>query len=152
MANPIVFQPASVNYKLELQRRLAAAPNEHAESLLVLFDLLETAHRQGILDLLDGALASKDTILGKLAYYAKQPEGIAAIRNLLAGTKILSAIDPELLDHLARVLSQATAEHQQEQTPPSLFALAKRATSEDSRRGLSFVTLILSGLGKALKP
>lgn len=151
MAHPIAFKPAPVDHKFELQRRLAAAPNEHAESLLVLFDLLETAHRQGILDLLDGALASKDTILGKLAYYAKQPEGIAAIRNLLAGAKILSVIDPELLDHLAKVLGEATTAHQQEQTPPSLFALARRATSEDSRRGLSFVTLILSGLGKSLK-
>jgi uncharacterized protein YjgD (DUF1641 family) len=48
-------------------------------------------------------------------------------------------------------MAHATKEHQQEQKPPSLFQLAKRATSEDSRRGLSFMTLVLSGLGKSLK-
>jgi hypothetical protein len=49
MANSIQFVPKAVDPKLELQRRLAAAPNEHAEALLVAFDLLEEAHRQGVL-------------------------------------------------------------------------------------------------------
>ena len=42
-------------------------------------------------------------------------------------------------------------EHQAEREAPSLWQLAKRATSEDSRRGLSFMTLVLSGLGRSLK-
>jgi hypothetical protein len=48
-------------------------------------------------------------------------------------------------------MGRATKEHQQEKKAPSLWQLAKRATSEDSRRGLSFMTLVLSGLGKSLK-
>jgi hypothetical protein len=48
-------------------------------------------------------------------------------------------------------MASATEEHRREQTPPSLFQLAKRATSEDSRRGLSFMTLMLSSFGRSLK-
>jgi len=151
MAAPLTFTPQPVDHKKELARRLEAAPVEHGEALLVLWDLLQTAHDQGILDLLDGMVSAKDTIAITIAKYAKTPEGITAVRNLLASVKILGAIEPELLDHLGTVIASATAEHKRETKPPSLFALAKRAASEDSRRGLSFITLLLSGLGKSLK-
>jgi uncharacterized protein YjgD (DUF1641 family) len=151
MANPLRFKPLPVDPKRELQRQLEAAPTEHAEALLVLWNLLETAHRQGILDLLDGAIAAKDTIADTIARYAATPEGIAGIRNLLAAVKIAGTLDPELLDRLAPVLAAAAAEHNRERTPPSLWQLLRRSTSEDSRRGLSFLTLLLSGLGRSLK-
>jgi uncharacterized protein YjgD (DUF1641 family) len=48
-------------------------------------------------------------------------------------------------------MTSAAEEHKREQKPPSLFQLARRASSEDSRRGLSFMTLILSSLGRSLK-
>ena len=70
MANPIHFVPKQVDPKLELGRRLAAAPTEHAEALLVAFDLLEEAHRQGVLDALHGAIGAKDTIVASLAAYS----------------------------------------------------------------------------------
>ena len=117
----------------------------------MLWDLLQTAHDQGILDLLDGMVSAKDTIAITIAKYAKTPEGIAAIRNLLATVKLLGQLDPEILDNLSLVLSKATAEHQAEQRPPSLWQLFRRSTSADSRRGLSFLTLLLAGLGKSLK-
>ena len=79
------------------------------------------------------------------------PEGVAGLRNLLAAAKILSELDPQVLGHLSKALASASAEHKQEQQPPSMWELWKRATSEDSRRGLSFATLLLSGLGKSLK-
>lgn len=151
MAVPLTFKPALVDAKLELQRRLAAAPVEHGEALLMLWDLLGTAHEQGVLDLLDGMVSAKDKIAETVAKYANTPEGIGAIRNLLTAAKILSSVDPEMLERLASVVNTATEEHKQEKKPPSLFQLAKRAASEDSRRGLSFMTLILSGLGKSLK-
>ena len=151
MAIPLNFKPLRVDPKREMQRRLAAAPTEHAEALLVLWDLLETAHDKGILDLLDGMISAKDTIADTVARYANTPEGIASIRNLLGALKILGSLDPELLEKLSSVLLTATAEHQQEQRPPSLWQLFRRSTSEDSRRGLSFMTLLLSGLGRSLK-
>ena len=48
-------------------------------------------------------------------------------------------------------MSSATAEHQREQTPPSLWHILQRVNSEDGRRALSFLTLLLSGFGKSLK-
>ncbi|WP_260734962.1 DUF1641 domain-containing protein [Tunturiibacter lichenicola] len=151
MAKPIAFKPVTVDFKADLLRKLEKAPGEHAEALLLAYDVLEAAHKAGVLDLLHGAIGAKDTIITTLSKYAAQPEGIAAIRNLLTAAKILTELDPEVLDQLSKVMAHASKEHQQEQKPPSLFQLAKRATSEDSRRGLSFMTLVLSGLGKSLK-
>lgn len=149
MAHPIAFKPAPVDPHLELERRLAAAPREHAEALLVAYDLLQAAHDQGLLDTAHGLVSAKDTVFAKLADYAKLPEGISGIRNLIAALKIFSALDPEILDSLSKTIVSAT--QQQDQKPPSLFQIIKRVASEDSRRGLSFLTLILTSLGRSLK-
>jgi uncharacterized protein YjgD (DUF1641 family) len=151
MAKPIAFKPITVDFKADLQRRLEKAPDEHAAALLAAYDVLEAAYDQGLLDILHGVIASKDTIITTLSRYAGQPEGIAGIRNLLTAVKILTELDPEVLDQVSKAMASATEEHKSEQTPPSLFQLAKRATSEDSRRGLSFVTLMLSSFGRSLK-
>jgi len=137
MASPISFQPKQVDPKLELQRRLEAAPLEHAESLLVAFDLLEEAHSQGLLDLLHGAIGSQNAILGKVAEYAKQPETTQAVRNLLVLGKLLASIDPEALKPAP----------QQERTP-SLWQIFKSMRKEDARRGLARVTSLLAALGR----
>lgn len=150
MANPLHFRPR-VDPKRELQRQLDDAPLEHAEALLVVFDILKTAHANGTLDLVNGLVGGRDIIAGKIAEYAKLPGGIAAIRNLLALSKILMALDPETLDEVTRSVTNAVGQHQAEVKAPSLWQIAKRATSEDSRRGLSFMTLMLSALGKSLK-
>ena len=151
MANPIAFKPKSVDPHLELERRLHAAPREHAEALLVVYDILQAAHDNGLLDAAHGLIRARDTILGKLAEYAKTPEGEAGIRNILAAAKVLGALDPEVLDRLSRSIVTASHEHREEQKPPSLWQLFKRTNSEDGRRGLSFLTLLLAGLGKSLK-
>lgn len=151
MANPITFKPLPVDPHLELGRRLNAAPREHAEALLVVYDILQAAHENGLLDTAHGLVSARDTIFGKLAEYAKTPEGEAGIRNLLAGAKIFAALDSETLDELSRSIVDASRQHKQEQKPPSLWQLFKRTSSEDGRRGLSFLTLLLSGLGKSLK-
>ena len=151
MAKPIAFKPITVDFKADLQRRLEKAPDEHAAALLAAYDVLEAAYDEGLLDILHGLIASKDTIITTLARYAGQPEGIAGIRNLLTAAKILTELNPEVLDHASRAMSSATEEHQREQTPPSLWQIFQRANSEDGRRGLSFLTLLLSGFGKSLK-
>ena len=151
MARPIEFKPITVDFKADLQKRLEKAPDEHAAALLAAYDVLEAAYDEGLLDILHGMIASKDMIITTLSRFASQPEGVAGIRNLLTAAKILTELDPEVLDHISKAMASASEEHKQEQTPPSLFQLAKRATSEDSRRGISFMTLILSSLGKSLK-
>ena len=151
MAKPIAFKPAPVNFKADLQRRLEKAPDEHAAALLAAYDLIEAAYDEGLLDILHGMIASRDTIISTLARFASQPEGITGIRNLLTAAKILAELDPEVLEHVSRAMTHATVEYKLEQKPPSLFQLAKRANSEDSRRGLSFMTTLLSNFGRSLK-
>ena len=151
MAVPIAFKPITVDFKLDAQRRLEEAPREHAEALLLAYDVLEAAHKEGLLDLLHGAIGARDTIFTTLSKYAAQPEGIAAIRNLLTLAKVLTELDPEVLERLSKVAGSAVVEQEREKRPPSLWQLFKRANSEDSRRGLSFMTLILAGLGRSLK-
>jgi len=151
MANPITFKPLPVDPHLELERRLNAAPREHAEALLVVYDIIQAAHDNGMLDAAHGLVSARDTIMGKLAEYAKTPEGETGIRNPLATAKILAALDPEVLDQLSKSIATASQQHKQEQKPPSLWQLFKRTSSEDGRRGLSFLTLLLSSLGRSLK-
>ena len=151
MAKPLAFKPAPVNFKADLQRRLEKAPEEHAAALLAAYDVLEAAYDEGLLDILHGMIASRDTIISTLARFASQPEGITGIRNLLTAAKIFAELDPEVLEHVSKAMAHATVEYKLEQKPPSLFQLAKRANSEDSRRGLSFMTTLLSNFGRSLK-
>ncbi len=149
MANPIRFVPKAVDPKLELQRRLNAAPVEHAEALLVAFDLLEEAHKQGILDALHGAIGAKDTIMASLAAYSAEPVSIHAIRNLLVLGRILGSLDPEPLSRVSRAMLAAADEHKAEKEPPSLWQLFKRLRAPETRRGLSLMSRLLGAVGAA---
>jgi uncharacterized protein YjgD (DUF1641 family) len=120
---------------------LQAAPTEHAESILVALDVLEAAHRKGLLGLAEGAISSKDAVFGKLAEYGKQPESTRALRNLLAFAKLIGSINPERLDALAKGASDKTRK------PPSLFGLMIRMGKQDARRGLSLALELLGVLG-----
>jgi uncharacterized protein YjgD (DUF1641 family) len=151
MANPISFKPKAVDPKQELQRRLDAAPTEHAEALLVAYDLLEEAHRQGVLDALHGAIGAKNTIVGLIAKYSAEPVSVNAIRNLLVLGKLLGSLDPEPLSRLSKELAQASETHRKEAEPPSLWEIFKRVRTPEARRGLSFLTLALGAVGRATK-
>ena len=140
MANPIAFQPKPVNPKLELQRRLDAAPVEHGEALLVAWDLLEKAHEEGLLDLIHGLIGAKDFIAGKIAEYARLPDGVSGIRNLMGVAKLLMILDPDTLLAITKGLETATKQHRQEQKAPGLWTLTRRVTSEDRRRAHARVT------------
>jgi uncharacterized protein YjgD (DUF1641 family) len=134
---------------LELQHRLAAAPNEHAEALLVAYDLLEEAHRQGILDALHGAVKAKDTIFSLLAQYGTEPVAMNALRNFIAVGEMVGSLDPEPISKLAREAYTAMETNRRESRPPSLWQLFKRFTHPDARRGLSFVAALMAALGRA---
>jgi uncharacterized protein YjgD (DUF1641 family) len=149
MANPLPFKPLTNDPHQELERRLAAAPREHAEALLVAWDLLQVAHDKGVLDLAQGIIGGRDFIATKLAAAGNTPEGIAALRNLISMGRVLASLDPATLDHLAKALDGAARQKEAEEKPPSLWRLFRRVASEDGRRGLSFATTILTGLGRS---
>ncbi len=149
MANPLPFKPHLGDPHQELERQLAAAPRQHAEALLVAWNLLQTAHDKGVLDLAQGLIGSRDYIATELAAAGNKPASIAALRNLISLGRVLASLNPETLDHLAKALDGAAQQKEAEQKPPSLWQLFRRVTSEDGRRGLSFVTMILTGLGRS---
>jgi uncharacterized protein YjgD (DUF1641 family) len=151
MANPLRFTPPPVDPHLELERRLASAPRQHAEALLVVYDILQSAHDNGTLDAVHGLVAARDKIFGRVAEFAKTPEGETGLLNLLQAGNVLSSLNPETLDRLSRAMLETTQRSKQEATPPSTWELFRRATSEDGRRGLSFLTLFLMNLGRSLK-
>ena len=151
MAVPLNFTPHPVDPHLELERRLARAPREHAEALLVVYDILQASHENGTLDAVHGLVTARDKIFGRLAEFAKMPGGETALLNLLEAAKILTILDPEILNRLSTAVQQTSVQHKQETTPPSAWQLFRRATSEDGRRGLSFLTLLLTSLGRSLR-
>lgn len=151
MANPIAFKPTPVDPHLELERRLSRAPREHAEALLVVYDILQAAHNNGTLDAVHGLITARDKIAGRLAEAANTEEGQTALLNLLEAGKVLASLDPAVLAPLAGAMREGSEQHKQETAPPSAWQLFRRATSEDGRRGLSFFTLVLTNLGKSLK-
>ena len=151
MANPLAFKPEPVDPHLELERRLSRAPREHAEALLVVYDILEAAHQNGSLDAVHGLVSARDKIFGRLAEFANTPEGKAGLLNILQLATMLAALDPALVKQLADALEESSAANRREERPPSLWQLFRRATSDDSRRALSFVTLLLSSLGRSFR-
>lgn len=151
MAAPIEFKPKSVDPKLELQRRLAAAPEEHAEALLVAYDLLEQAHREGVLDALHGMMGARSTILGLAAHYAAEPESTNALRNLLSIAKILGTLDPEPMSELSKEMANQRESHRGERPAPTLWHTIRRMWHPDTRRGLALFTSVLAALGRGTK-
>ena len=149
MANPITFTPQPIDPTMELMRKVEAAPREHAEALLVAWDTLQTAHDQGILDLLQGLMGGRDIIAGKLAEAVVLPESINGIRNLIALGRIMAAIDPEVLHRLAKAMDQGMQGPIGDAGTPSMFRILRQAPSPAGKRGLLFAVQMLVALGTA---
>jgi uncharacterized protein YjgD (DUF1641 family) len=152
MAHPITFQPQPVDPQRELMQRVENAPREHAEALLAAWDLLEASHRKGVLDLAQGVIGGRDIIAGKLAEAANSPDGVNAVRNLLALGRIIAALDPEMLYKVSRALDRnpprvPTAQEK----PPSLLSLFRQFRAEDTRRGLAYGLDLLAVVGAATR-
>ena len=106
MAKPIAFKPITVDFKADLRRRLEKAPEEHAAALLAGLRRARGRSRRGTA----GHSAWHDRVQGHDHLHARtirrQPEGVAGIRNLLTAAKILTELDPEVLDHVSKAMAQ----------------------------------------------
>jgi uncharacterized protein YjgD (DUF1641 family) len=154
---PLVLKPPQISneadIRADLQRKLASAPVEHAAALLSLYELVQKLHDTGSLDLLRGVLGAGDQIVEKLSAALASPEAVRAIRNLIALSQVVAAIDPTVFENIRDAVSE-TAEKSKEASahPPGLWTILKRADSENSLRALSVVSIFLDSLGKRLKP
>jgi uncharacterized protein YjgD (DUF1641 family) len=153
MAVPIRFQPLSRDPREELHSRLEAAPTEHAEALLAVYDILQGLHDRGVLAALKGLLTASDFVLESVVQTAETPDAIRRIRNLILLSQKLDSIEPELLGHLIDSVPEGLAKASAKRTePPGLFSLVQRFTSKESRRSLAVAAEILETFGSRLGP
>jgi uncharacterized protein YjgD (DUF1641 family) len=150
MARPIPLEMPKHDPREELRSRLEQAPVEHAEAVLAGFEVLQGLHDQGVLELLRGMLDGGSKVLEIVVEATKTPEAIRGIRNLLIMTKIIGAIDPEILKKFAESVPDALAgaAKAQEKEPPGFGEILRILRSRNMRRGLAVMNSALEALGK----
>ena len=145
MANPIAFTPKPIDPREGLRKKLHAAPDEHAEAMLVAYDVIQAAHDEGLLDLLHGAVRHKNVLFEQLAEAGKMQESVDALRNVISLGKVLGSIEPETMSCIAASLGSSS--NPKEEAPLTLWGLFRRATSVEGRRGLTMMVNVLVALG-----
>src|SRR5215467_2081538 len=105
MAEPIPLELPARDARAELENRLQRAAIEHGEALLAGYQVLQGLYDSGILDLLRGALGSRDKLLPMIVDAANKPEAIRGVRNLLLLGKLGCNIPPEILQSVTQTAS-----------------------------------------------
>jgi uncharacterized protein YjgD (DUF1641 family) len=143
MAKAVEFREFTPrNSREDLIQRLEKAPEEHAEALLSVYELLQRMHQKGFLDLANGLLSASDTVVDRAADVVSSPPAVNALRLALMLSNLLNSAD---LDKMHSLLSPSDAK------PPSLWKIVREAASEDARRGLATAVGLLKVFGGALK-
>jgi uncharacterized protein YjgD (DUF1641 family) len=150
VGQPIPFEVPQRDPHKELQARLDAAPVEHAEALLAVYDVLQGLHDRGVLDLVRGGLGASDVIVETLVDASKTPEAVRGIRNLIVVAKILGTLEPQLLHGFGVAFHQALTTTKVPKKPPSLWVILNQFRSEQLRRGLVLVNSLLEAFGRNL--
>jgi uncharacterized protein YjgD (DUF1641 family) len=151
MAQPISLQLPPRDRQRELNTRLQRAPEEHAEAVLAAYEVLQSMHDQGVLELMRGTLGGGDKVLQQIVTVASGPEAIRASRNLLLLVKTLGEIEPSLVSDVTRAIPRALSQANAEETrPPGLFKLLSTFMNRDFRRGLAACNDLLIAFGKNL--
>ena len=152
MARPIPLGLAPRDPQRELASRLEQAPLEHAEAVLAAYEVLQSLHDSGVLEVLRGTLNGGEKILGQVVEVASGPEAIRATRNLLLLAGALGEIEPALLSDLTRALPKALIQaNAEEAKPPGLFKLISTFWNRDFRRGLAAFNDLLVMFGRNLR-
>ena len=97
MAQPIPLRVASRDLQRELNVRLQEAPVKHAEAILAAYEVLQSMHDHGVLEVMRGTLGGGKKILEQAVVVGSGPEAIRAIRNVLLLVRALGEIEPALL-------------------------------------------------------
>ena len=148
MAQPVPFRRYSPeDTKDDLTRKVEAAPTEHAEALLSVYQLLQQLHDTGTLNLLRGMFGAGDAVVNHVVDIVSRPEMVNLLRSGLAVGALVSNIDPEALDTAIK----GTPEERRKRKAPSLWAISKQLRSEEALLGLSVAANLLTALGSAVK-
>ena len=149
MAQPILLELPRHDPCEALHERLKAAPREHAEALLNVYDILQELQNRRVLELAKGALRSSEEVLQILVSVANTPEMIRGIRNLMVLAKVANSFEPEILEAVEQAVQESLAEARKPK-PVGVWQLMKKLLSQESRRVLIATASILQAVGKSL--
>lgn len=85
------FTPA--DSRMDLVRRIEAAPREHAEAILEAYELLQRLHNAGILAAANGAFNAGETVVSKLTDVVGSKPAVTALRLGLMFGDIFTSLD-----------------------------------------------------------
>lgn len=138
MAQPIPLHVAPRDPQHELDVRLQQAPAKHAEAVLAAYEVLQSMHDHGVLEVMRGTMGGGKKILEQAVGVGSGPEAIRATRNLLLLVTALGEIEPALLSDFTRAIPKALVQaNAEEAKPPGLFKLLSTFWNKDFRRGLA---------------
>jgi hypothetical protein len=83
MAQPVLLELPRHDPREALYERLKTAPQEHAEALLNVYEILQELQDRGVLEMAKGALGSSEKLLEILVNVANTPKMIRGIRNMM---------------------------------------------------------------------
>ncbi|MES2221774.1 MAG: hypothetical protein V4587_12510 [Acidobacteriota bacterium] len=148
MAQPIRNFTPHRNEQEELRTQVENAPLQHGKALLAAYELLQEAQDHGVLDTLRGAIGAGDAIVDKASEFANTPEGVRAMRNFLALSRVFANLDPEKVDAVANAITENQCRKAEPgREPPSLFKSLQRMNSRNSRRTLATVAAVADAFG-----
>ncbi len=151
MAQPIPLHVAPRDPQHELDVRLQQAPAKHAEAVLAAYEVLQSMHDHGVLEVMRGTLGGGKKILEQAVVVGGGPEAIRATRNVLLLVRTLAEIDPVLLSDLTRAIPKALVQaNAEEAKPPGLIKLLSTFWNRDFRRGLAAFNDLLVVFGRNL--
>jgi uncharacterized protein YjgD (DUF1641 family) len=149
VAKPIASAAPIRDPLIELQARLRDAPAEHADALLAGYEVLQGLHDAGVLDLMRGALGSRDKVLDIAVGAARSPASLRGIRNLLLLISALGTIEPEVLATVTETIPQALTMMVRQPEPPGLWTLIKDFLwNQDFRHGMAAINTLIEVLGQ----
>ncbi len=151
MAKPIVFEVPLRDPQRELLSKLEAAPAEHAEALLAVYEILQGLQDKGVLDLVRGGLGASDKIVETLVDASKSQEAVRGLRNLLVAAKIMGTLEPQLLESFGVAFHEAlTTAKVQKGDPPGMWAIINQFRTKSFRRGLVLINSLIEAFGRNL--
>lgn len=152
MAKPIALEIAPRDPRKELLAKLESAPSEHAAAILDSYELLQSLHEAGVLELLRGALSAKDQMAETAVKAAQSTEAVNAIRNAIIFGKMLGSMNPELMQCVANAVGETLGSNRRPVIdPPGLFSLLGQFRRPELRRSVALINRFLETLGSRLK-
>ena len=129
----------------------------HPAAMRAALDLIDRMYQSGLLDLLRGLASSGGEIASKLTQGADTAQTIRAVRNGIALLSILGTINPEVLQSLAsppgrrQTAQGGMAPAEESPEPPGMWALFRRFSNRDGRRGSALMADVVESVGRAAK-